>query len=60
MPRRKRPSGKAAMKRFEEFSRRIFAVSKDDLKDDLKKAEEEVEEIVEDIAEPTERPTADE
>jgi hypothetical protein len=51
MKRKRSKSGKAAMQRFEEFARRIFAVSKED----LKKAEEVVEEFVE----PTEDFTPD-
>ncbi|HUY40178.1 MAG TPA: hypothetical protein VMV82_01230 [Candidatus Dormibacteraeota bacterium] len=53
---RKSRDGDTPMQRFEEFARRIFSVSKED----LKKAEEEVEEIVEKIAEPTKRSTPDE
>jgi ABC-type multidrug transport system fused ATPase/permease subunit len=41
---------KRAMQRFEDFARRIFAVSKDD----LKKAEEAVEEAADEIVKPTE------
>jgi hypothetical protein len=51
-------SGKrnAAMRRFEEFAKRIFSISKED----LKKAEEAAEEVAEETTKPTERSTPDE